>query len=646
MANNNYLPQGYKQTELGAIPEDWEVKPFSQIFDMYPNNTYPRDCMNDSRGVVRNIHYGDVLIKYPTIVDVGKCAIPYLSEDVKIKLQKLVQSGDIIIADTAEDETVGKCVEIKNVGNNKIVAGLHTFFCRPTTPFAAGWLGYYINSTNYHNQLIPYITGIKVSSISRTAIQETKLLIPPLAEQRAIAEALSDVDDLITALDKKIAKKRLIKQGAMQQLLTGKKRLPGFKEEWEKKRLGDIGYTYSGLIGKTKNDFGHGNAKYITFLNVLTNPVLKESLFESVVVDDNEHQNKVQYGDLFFNTSSETPEDVGTCAVILSHQQNLYLNSFCFGYRLTDNNVLGLYLSYYFRSNNGRQLMTSLAQGATRYNLSKDLFNSSYITIPRTKDEQQTIATILSDMDKEIAELEAQRDKYRLVKSGMMQKLLTGEIRLKKPQASQILESKAIPVDAHIIAGHIVNRLYKSEGWGRTKLQKSLHLAGYYAQIYIGNEYIRNTAGPDDQRLMNYIDQQFRQFNHVKITRVKLNNGKIHYNYTPTSLIQEVEMAYEKYPENVRKQIDILLDKMNVMDLDCAEILSTLYGVWNNRIIKSERITDDLLIADFYAWSKHKLEFDESRLRKALVYMREENIVPIGWGKYIDKRQNENYKQN
>lgn len=227
------IPQGYKQTELGIIPEDWEVKSFSQIFDMYPNNTYPRDCMNDSRGVVRNIHYGDVLIKYPTIVDAEKCAIPYLNEDVKIKLQKLVQSGDIIIADTAEDETVGKCVEIKNVGDNKIVAGLHTFFCRPTAPFAAGWLGYYINSTNYHNQLIPYITGIKVSSISRTSIQETKLLVPPIAEQRAIAEALSDVDGLIAALDKKIAKKRLLKQGAMQQLLTGKKRLPGFIDKWK-----------------------------------------------------------------------------------------------------------------------------------------------------------------------------------------------------------------------------------------------------------------------------------------------------------------------------------------------------------------------------------------------------------------------------
>lgn len=257
------------------------------------------------------------------------------------------------------------------------------------------------------------------------------MFVPPIAEQRAIAEALSDVDGLIAALDKKIAKKRLLKQGAMQQLLTGKKRLPGFTDKWVEKKLGDIGYTYSGLTGKGKEDFGRGNAKYVTFLNVLSNPILKEELFESVAVSETEHQNKAKFGDLFFNTSSETPEDVGTCAVLLSHQNNLYLNSFCFGYRLTDNNILGLYLAYYFRSNTGRQLMTALAQGATRYNLSKELFNSSYITLPNTLKEQQAIATVLSDMDKEIADLEAQRDKYRLLKSGMMQKLLTGQIRLK-----------------------------------------------------------------------------------------------------------------------------------------------------------------------------------------------------------------------
>lgn len=633
------LPQGYKQTELGIIPEDWEVKSFSQIFDMYPNNTYPRDCMNDTNGYVQNIHYGDILVKYPSLVDVSKFKVPYLNENVKIKMSKCLQSGDVIIADTAEDDAVGRCIEVKNITTEKIVSGLHTFFCHPIISFASGWLGYYMNSSNYHNQLLPFITGIKVSSISKASILETKILLPPLPEQKAIAEALSDVDDLITALDKKIAKKRLIKQGAMQELLTGKKRLPGFKEKWEEKTIEDLGeLTGSGVDKKFKED--EHFVRLVNYLDVFRRDYIydKELDFWTTANDLKKEQCNVLQGDVFFTPSSEMPFDIAISAVAMNDMKDV-----CYSYhiyRLRFHIDIDLcFKAYMFKSQFFYDQANVACEGSgKRYVISLYKFKKLKVYYPTNIQEQQAIATILSDMDKEIAELEAQRDKYHLVKSGMMQKLLTGEIRLKKPQASQILESKAIPVDAHIIAGHIVNRLYKSEGWGRTKLQKSLHLAGYYTQIYIGNEYIRNTAGPDDQRLMNYIDQQFRQFNHVKITRVKLNNGKIHYNYTPTSLIQEVEMAYEKYPENVRKQIDLLLDKMNVMDLDCAEILSTLYGVWNNRIIKNERITDDLLIADFYAWSKHKLEFDESRLRKALVYMREENIVPIGWGKYIDKK--------
>ncbi len=97
-------------------------------------------------------------------------------------------------------------------------------------------------------------------------------------------------------------------------------------------------------------------------------------------------------------------------------------------------------------------------------------------------------------------------------------------------------------------------------------------------------------------------------------------------------------MAYERYPQDVREQIDALLDKLNTMDLAGAEILSTLYAVWNNRIINGEPITDNLLISDFYAWSAHKADFEEIRVRKALDYMRKQNIIPVGWGKYIDKK--------
>jgi type I restriction enzyme S subunit len=247
-------------------------------------------------------------------------------------------------------------------------------------------------------------------------------------------------------------------------------------------------------------------------------------------------------------------------------------------------------------------------------------------------------------MDKEIADLEAQRDKYRLLKSGMMQKLLTGQIRLVKQQAKivplgvDVPVVREIPVATHIIAGHIVNRSHKSRGWGRTKLQKSLHLIGYCMQLNLGTEYIRNTAGPDDQQLMNHIDQKFRQYRHVNKVCEKLPDGRTHYSYTPTPMIQDVETAYEKYPKELREQVDALIDKLNTMDLAGAEILSTLYAVWNNRIIKQDQITDDLLIADFYAWSTHKADFEESRVRKALNYMRDNNIIPVGWGKYIDKR--------
>ena len=426
MINTN-IPQGYKQTELGIIPEDWEVKSFSQIFDMYPNNTYPRDCMNDSRGVVCNIHYGDVLIKYPTIVDVENCAIPYLNEDVKIKLQKLVQSGDIIMADTAEDETVGKCVEIKNVGDNKIVAGLHTFFCRPTAPFAAGWLGYYINSTNYHHQLIPYITGIKVSSISRTSIQETKLLVPPIAEQRAIAEALSDVDGLIAAMDKKIAKKRLLKQGAMQQLLTGKKLLTGFTDKWVEITFGEYVDIYRGGSPRPIESYitdSPNGVNWIKIGDVKPNDKYINKTEERIIPDGVSRSRRVDVGDFILSNSMSfgRPYILGIDGCI--HDGWLVIQNY-------HNSFDKDYLYYLLCSEDVMMQYMGMAAGSSVKNLNKEKVASLQLCVPTTIEEQQAIATILSDMDKEIADLEAQRDKYRLLKSGMMQKLLTGQIRLK-----------------------------------------------------------------------------------------------------------------------------------------------------------------------------------------------------------------------
>ena len=201
-------------------------------------------------------------------------------------------------------------------------------------------------------------------------------------------------------------------------------------EDWKVKKLGEVGETYGGLSGKKKSDFDGGKYPYIPFMNIMSNPVVDLQYFDYVNIRGDEKQNRAIKGDLFFNGSSETPEEVGMCSVLQGDIPNLYLNSFCFGFRLNkDLKTDGLYLSYFFRSPMGRQLIFSLAQGATRYNLSKINFMKLEIPYPDPA-EQITIAKIFSDMDAEIESLEQKRDKYIMLKQGMMQQLLTGRIRI------------------------------------------------------------------------------------------------------------------------------------------------------------------------------------------------------------------------
>ena len=206
----------------------WEQRKFDEVFDCtIPNNTLSRAELNYENGSVRNIHYGDILIKYGSIVDVQNDEIPFAtgksSDDFK---GALLQDGDIIIADTAEDETTGKACEIGNSQGLDVVSGLHTMVCRPHNKMALGYLGYYLNSNAYHHQLLPLMQGIKVLSLSRTNVQKTMVCYPKSnAEQQLIADCFRNLDNLITLHQRKLDKAKKIKQGMMQQLLTGKIRL-------------------------------------------------------------------------------------------------------------------------------------------------------------------------------------------------------------------------------------------------------------------------------------------------------------------------------------------------------------------------------------------------------------------------------------
>lgn len=269
-----------------------------------------------------------------------------------------------------------------------------------------------------------FSTGSTFDSVNSAQVKSINIALPKtLTEQKSIAQVLSDTDALIQALEKKIAKKKAIKKGVMQRLLTP-------KADWVETKVSSIGEPYGGMSGKTKADFSNGNAYYVPFMNVMSNPIIDIEYLDSVKINKGEIQNKILKGDLLFNGSSETPEEVGFCSVLLEEVDNLYLNSFCFGFRLRNPKQYdGLFLSYLFRSSLGRKFFYSLAQGATRYNLSKTNFLKSTLALP-IYDDQIQIASIVKDMDSEIQTLEQKLSKYNLAKQGMMQQLLTGKIRM------------------------------------------------------------------------------------------------------------------------------------------------------------------------------------------------------------------------
>ena len=184
----------------------WEQRKFDEVFDCtVPNNTLSRAELSYDEGTVLNVHYGDVLIKYSSVLDVQKDDIPRIPHRCREDFNgALLQDGDVIIADTAEDETTGKACEIGNLQGSAIVSGLHTMVCRPRNRMALGYLGYYLNSNAYHHQLLPLMQGIKVLSLSRSNIQKTSVSYPiAVKEQQLIAYYFSQLDNLITLHQRK-----------------------------------------------------------------------------------------------------------------------------------------------------------------------------------------------------------------------------------------------------------------------------------------------------------------------------------------------------------------------------------------------------------------------------------------------------------
>lgn len=227
MLQKMFPKNGEKIPEIrfAGFTDDWEQRKLGEILCSLQNNTLSRAELSYEEGNTKNVHYGDILVKYGEVIDVKIEQLPNIIDETVVEKYKasFLQNGDVVFADTAEDETVGRCSEIAGLTDETVISGLHTIPYRPLLKFAKGYLGYYFNSNVYHQQLMPLMQGIKVTSISKSAMQNTEIIYPKsVEEQKKIGLYFSNLDHLITLHQRKYDDLKEVKKFMLQNMFPQK----------------------------------------------------------------------------------------------------------------------------------------------------------------------------------------------------------------------------------------------------------------------------------------------------------------------------------------------------------------------------------------------------------------------------------------
>ena len=421
------FPTGFKQTEVGLIPDDWEVKKLGDHVKFLRNGTNPRAELTSS-GNVKYLHYGDIHTSFRCYLDPEMAEMPCLPEGLANRLDRL-KSGDLIFTDASEDmEGVGKSIELKIESEREVVAGLHTIAARfDKSVLVDGFKAYLQFCPVFREHLRSLAAGTKVYATTRSHIASAAVPLPKAFEQRAIATALSDADALIESLDRLIAKKRAIKQATMQQLLTGQTRLPGFTGEWETKRLGEVAEIRSGGTPSTTTpSYWGGGIAWCTPTDI-------------TALEGGKYLSETARTISESGLSSSSAEIIPRNSVIMTSRATIGECAINKAPTTTNQGFKNLvpkaceteFLYYIMSTQKGR--LIELCAGSTFLELGAKQLRIFEVHMPTDQAEREAIATILTDMDTEIEAMEHRRDKVRQVKQGMMQQLLTGQVRLVEP---------------------------------------------------------------------------------------------------------------------------------------------------------------------------------------------------------------------
>jgi len=403
-----------KQKNVPALrfPEftgDWEQRKLGELTTSYSGGTPSAGNSSYYQGDIPFIRSGEI--------NSSKTELFLTVDGLSNSSAKLVEVGDILYALYGATSGEVGISKINGAINQAILA------IKPIEGYESQFIMQWLKLQK-QKIIDKYLQGGQ-GNLSGSIVKDLLLKIPDLKEQQKIGLFFKQLDDTIALHQRKLDLLKEQKKGFLQKMFPkiGEKvpeiRFPEFTDNWEQRELGDMGDTLTGLSGKTKEDFGHGNAHFVTYLNVFGNPIADPTGIESVEIDDKQKQ--VQYGDVFFTTSSETPEDVGMSSIWLEKTENVYLNSFCFGYRPTVE-FEPYYLAFMLRSPSIRKKFMLLAQGISRYNISKNKTMEIDVPVPEIE-EQKKIGSFFKQLNDTITLHQRKLDLLKDQKKAFLQQM-------------------------------------------------------------------------------------------------------------------------------------------------------------------------------------------------------------------------------
>lgn len=421
--------QNVPKLRFKGFADSWEQHKFGDVFNVLQNNTLARDQLDKSIGAAKNVHYGDVLIKYGEVTKAAELVHEYIAPVTANKFKSsFLSDGDIVFADTAEDETAGKCTEIIEVGIQKVISGLHTIPCHPKEVFAGGFLGFCLNSPSFHDQLLSLMQGAKVTSISKSALNTTFICYPKLMEeQKMIGATLLSLNTLITLHQCKLSKLQDLKKALLAKMFPSEGedvpavRFKGFTDAWGHRKLGDFSIK---VISKNTNHIINE-----TLTNSAEEGIISQSDYfdRQISNDDNvDGYYVVDPDDFVYNPRISTKAPVGP--INRNRLGRKGIVSPLYTVFRSDDTVNKLFLEYYFKTACWYLFMRYNGDSGARsdrFSIKNELFFSMALCLP-SLDEQERIGKLLDQVDNLITLHQRKLAKLKNIKKALLNEMFPG----------------------------------------------------------------------------------------------------------------------------------------------------------------------------------------------------------------------------